>query len=396
MMYYTSNEINELMQSQPLVVFGAGAVAEAVINCLMGKPYQLQIAYCMVSNADGNPESISGIPVISLEKAKKTITNDTLLVVAAAEKNLDSIKETLYRHGFDHIITLAYESDLWSLIRGNYYRNLCLTRHRPYLTIEEELENVHLPVNIYDFSIWTDRSFGITSPEKTRDLIKIYAVRCHVDRRLQEDTSRFSWEIPIQAGAALADRRICEFCDDTGDHISYKNRQYCELTALYWIWKNDTSSFVGLSHYRRHFELDEEQLIRLSCSDIDVVLTIPIFDFPSVEAVYRRDHVERDWFVMMDAIHILCPDYMAAAEEIGQGQFYYAYNMFIMRRGILEKYCAWLFPILSYCEEHCDEKKDVYQERYIGFLAEHLMAIYFLYHERDYKIVHARKHFIEK
>ncbi len=393
MIYYTNKEIKELIQTQQIVVFGAGAVAEAVVNCLIEKPYQMWITYCMVSNPEGNPESISGVPVIGLSDAEKIITKDTLLVIAAAEKNLDSIKETLRRHGYNHIIILAYENDLWSLVRGNYYRELRIVKHKPYLTIEEELEKVFSSEDKEDLCVHKDRK--MFSLEKAYNSIKIYTVRCHVDRKLQENTPGVSWEIPIQAGAALSGLRICGICDDTGDNISHKNKQYCELTALYWIWKNDTSSYVGLSHYRRHFELDEERLMRLACSDIDVVLTIPIFDFPSVEAVYRRDHVGKDWSVMMDAIRILYPEYMAAAEEIGQGQFYYAYNMFIMRRTILEKYCNWIFPILSYCEEHCDEKTDIYQSRYLGFLAEHLMSIYFLYHEKEYKIVHARKHFIE-
>ena len=80
---------------------------------------------------------------------------------------------------------------------------------------------------------------------------------------------------------------------------------------------------------------------------------------------------------------------------VQDGIYYYAYNMFIARKTIFDEYCQWLFPILDYCEIHCRKKDSVYQNRYIGFLAERLLTIYMLHHEKEYKIVHARKHFIE-
>ena len=62
--------------------------------------------------------------------------------------------------------------------------------------------------------------------------------------------------LPIQVGRAISSVDLGIQGDDTGDNISWKNRNYCELTALYWAWKNlKEVDIIGLCHYRRYFLL---------------------------------------------------------------------------------------------------------------------------------------------
>ena len=358
--YYAEDIIKKLKKAQQLIVFGAGNVASLIVECLQGEFYNLSIEYCMVSSKRGNPDCVKNIPVIDYASAGQLVRKDALILITVVEKFLDSIVESLCSRGYKNFIPLTYESDLWSMLRGNIFRNEMISQRRAYLTIEDEL--------LQPGDVVEKREYEY---EKS---ISVYSARSHVDKELRENISRFSWEIPIQVGADLTDQRICDVADNIGDHISEKNRQYCELTALYWIWKNDKSDYVGLGHYRRHFELNKLLLSQLTYTDIDVVLTIPIMDIPSVEAVYRRDHISADWDILLEAVETLAPDYMEAVRWMQNGRFYYAYNMFIMRREILEKYCSWLFPIFFYCEAHSEKKEDDYQDRYLGFLADHKMS----------------------
>ena len=61
---------------------------------------------------------------------------------------------------------------------------------------------------------------------------------------------------PIHVGKANAGIDLGWMGDDTGDNISAKNQNYCELTAVYWAWKNlKDVDYVGLCHYRRFLDL---------------------------------------------------------------------------------------------------------------------------------------------
>lgn len=374
-MYYVNDIVDKLKEAKKTAIFGARIVAVEVASCLMGAPYYSNISCFIVSQPDDNPLELCGKPVIPLSKIKNILPSDTLIVIACMEKSLDSIVESLHQTGYYNLLPLTFESDLWSYIRGNYFIEYCHKNQKKYLMLEKELEDIQYC--------------------KEKADVSIYTAKCHVDKPLEEDISCYSWEIPIQVGAELTQDKICDVQDHTGDHISGRNKTYCELTALYWIWKNTSSKYAGLCHYRRHFELDSQKLLKLSNSDIDVVLTIPILNFPSVRAVYAQDHMAGDWKVMMEGIAELYPTYLDAANFVQESIYYYGYNMFIARKSIFDNYCSWLFPILQYCETHCEKKENAYQNRYIGFLAERLLTIYMKHHENEYKIVHAKKHFIE-
>ena len=44
--------------------------------------------------------------------------------------------------------------------------------------------------------------------------------------------------LPVQVGRAIAREDLGYTGDDSGENISAKNRNYCELTAQYWAWTN--------------------------------------------------------------------------------------------------------------------------------------------------------------
>ena len=58
--------------------------------------------------------------------------------------------------------------------------------------------------------------------------------------------------VPIHVGREGKDD-LGYIGDNTGDNISSKNANYCELTGLYWAWKNFDADYLGLVHYRRHY-----------------------------------------------------------------------------------------------------------------------------------------------
>lgn len=363
-MIYGDEMLQRINDEKEFVIYGAGTMGKALKRCLVDEPYNKGVTCFIVGCMEHNPAQIDGIRVIDMAHAEK-YKNHTVLV-ALHERHLHDAVADLHTVGFTDVVPVSFDSDLWSHIRGNWFRMYRIKMCAPYIPLEAAL----------------------------RPDLHIYVVNSVYDRVLHENMDYLDHEIPIQVGAALTDRQICAVRDDLGENISDRNKQYCELTALYWIWKHDNAGYAGISHYRRRFKIDGGQAEKLISSGVDVVVTVPVLNFGSVKGQYGKDHDEKDWDTMMEAIKLLCPHYYEAAKKVQAGIYYYAYNMFIARKEILNDYCAWLFPILFYCEKKIGTKADAYQNRYIGFLAERLLTVY-LEHNRQLCVAVADKHFIE-
>lgn len=175
--------------------------------------------------------------------------------------------------------------------------------------------------------------------------------------------------------------------DDTGDHISERNRSFCELTGIYWIWKNVKCDIVGICHYRRYFIDDEnfltaERIESLLSGDYDAILPTSSFThYKNTRDHYAHEHFEKDLLTLRDILSELSPESLAAFDLSLNCNLMSAWNMLITRKEIFDEYCSWLFPILFEAEKRIDiSSYDTFQGRLFGYLSERLIRVFFLSH----------------
>lgn len=201
--------------------------------------------------------------------------------------------------------------------------------------------------------------------------------------------------LPIQVGRVLHPEVIPQLSprfvgDDTGDSISEKNATYCELTALWWLWRNCDSDYKGLVHYRRH--LASQNLVRRRADDRlgrvatgDELLEL----LSGVDAVLprrRRYYVETmrsHWDhtqppeQLAHAEHVVADLEPAYSEEFGRVlsmRGAHMFNMMVMRADLFDAYCAWLFPLLEELTRRLDPATyPPFQARYPGRVSELLL-----------------------
>lgn len=179
--------------------------------------------------------------------------------------------------------------------------------------------------------------------------------------------------------------------DNTGDNISLKNPNYCELTGLYWAWKNLNCDYIGLCHYRRYFGKQEGNNSRsniINCNDVErmirqfeIVLPKKMnFYFQSVEEQYAMGHYLKDLRKTRDIINDIYPEYSLSFNKIMASHKLYCCNMFIAKKEVIDEYLEWLFAILFKLEK-CTDLTDYsdYNKRIYGFISERLFNVWLDY-----------------
>lgn len=237
--------------------------------------------------------------------------------------------------------------------------------------------------------------------EKKEPKIKIL-VACHkADPNIRQDDIY----MPIQVGKALHPELDLGFqCDNTGDNISKKNGSYCELTALYWAWKNlKDIDYIGLCHYRRYFLIDqcdyrpilpiisydynpnENEKLKKYLQKFSIITAKPNIYPYSVAVDYARGHNSEDLRVVQKIIEEIFPNYNDSFNKaILRSNQSYPYNMFITRWKLFDEYCQFLFPLLEEVEKKTSTRDyNSYQKRLLGFLSERLWNVFIAYKKRQ-------------
>lgn len=247
--------------------------------------------------------------------------------------------------------------------------------------------------------------------------IKIFvSLRTDIDSEIVQN----SIYMPVRCGAVYDKRKDTNILgDDTGSNISEKKMSYCELTVLYWAWKNQDLDYYGLCHYRRYLSfsnikhdsdfrnqvienylcedsmlkhglLSEEYLNKeIEKYDALVPESSNIKEMPTPEG--KKKSIIEHWKASrlvepetVDKVLLLIeekyPQYYKSAKEYVKGSKYRGYNCFILKKELFNELCEFQFGILFELEKVIDNR--FYSEtlnRTMGFMGELLFGIY-IYH----------------
>lgn len=187
--------------------------------------------------------------------------------------------------------------------------------------------------------------------------------------------------------------------DNTGDNISNKNANYCELTGLYWAWKNLPAEYIGLCHYRRYFTRSnprscskKKQVILTKAEWEELLNEHPIivpdkrkYYIETNRSHYNHSHYAKDLDMTEKIIQEKYPKYSEAFSKVMERTWAHMFNMFVMRRDYFDEYCNWLFDVLQELEKRTDiTDYDVVEARIYGYISELLLDVWLETNKLEY------------
>ena len=217
-------------------------------------------------------------------------------------------------------------------------------------------------------------------------------VATHKLHEMPSDTELY---LPIHVGAQ-GEESIGYCGDNTGKHISELNSCYCELTGLYWAWKNLDYDYLGLVHYRRYFttqsrkfhegiKIDEVVLSKKEIEELlrDNSVVVPKKRKYYIETLYSHYAHTFDGKHLDIARQIISektPEYLSAFDKVMKQRSGYMFNMFIMPKEYVNEYCEWLFKILDSMYEQIDiSNYTAFEARLFGRVSELLFNVWLEY-----------------
>lgn len=206
-------------------------------------------------------------------------------------------------------------------------------------------------------------------------------------------------EIDVPSAAHIRQIR-----SDRTDGIQIARKtNYCELRAQYWVWKNEAFSetdYVGFFHYRRYLDLEKNTITELPAAarptpyriarrpsgrlyqrdiypliaDFDVIAPTWEYTGISVWERYGKSSRQRgkDLKTAYRVIAERHPVFLSAADAYLDGLGEYYGNIYIMKWGRFQEYCAWLFDILEEFDRRAPDAPPFAD----GLLGERLFGIY--------------------
>jgi hypothetical protein len=209
--------------------------------------------------------------------------------------------------------------------------------------------------------------------------------------------------VPVEVGAASRTEHFFPNRDDQGENISLKNPYYCELTGLYWTYKNNDYDVLGLVHYRRYFmknNLCFSKDLKNIISEKEINRLLSKYDFilpkkrhywiETNYSHYANAHKPEALDIAGEIIQKDYPEYYPSFKKRMAKRSGHYFNMFIAKKEIANKYLDWLFDILFKVEKRINLTDYTgYDQRVFGFISERLLDVFIdanhlTYHNQRY------------